>query len=248
MKKPIPNGTLKKSIPDGALKKSNRDGAFHSAQRDDMFYTERGVQYEHKYRSNRSSCQGCRLDFEDTDGKQHTVWAEYRPIGIKHSQQAPIVVTSFTLNSYAKNALGVKQGWMLVGINDESVRGDTNFNRVGATLEYYISQFPVWALELEFRERLESEGKTIVTFDQRPIGIEFFRRSPIQVEHITPGSPADLKGVKTHWYITRIGDADILGNHNFHEVRAMLYEAVKPLNETEETIHMHRHHLEWRSN
>jgi len=235
---------MKKRVPKGAF----HDGASVTARRDDMLYIEERTQYQHRYRSNRSSHQGCRLDFEDTDGKLHTVWAEYRPIGIKHSQKAPIVVTSFTLNSYAKNALGVKQGWMLVGINEESVRGDTNFNRVGATLEHYISQFPVWPLELEFRETLESEERTIVTFEERPIGIEFFRRSPIQVEHINYGSPADLKGVKAHWYITRIGDSDVLDNHNFHEVRAMLYEAVKPLNEKEETIHMHRHHLEWRSN
>jgi len=270
MRKPIPTGAFRDgafrdgALQDGAFRDGAfhdgafrdgtfrdgafRDGASHAAKRDDMLYIEERIQYQHKYRCNKSSRQGCRLDFEDTNGKLHTVWAEYRPIGIKHSQKAPIVVTSFTLNSYAKNALGVKQGWMLVGINEESVRGDTNFNRVGATLEHYISQFPVWPLELEFRETLESEERTIVTFEERPIGIEFFRRSPIQVEHINYGSPADVKGVKAHWYITRIGDTDVLDNHNFHEVRAMLYEAVKPLNEKEETMHMHRHHLEWRSN
>jgi len=113
-------------------------------------------------------------------------------------------------------------------------------------LEYYFSQFPVWALELEFRETLESDERTIITFEEQPIGIEFFRRSPIQVEYVTPGSPADLKGVKAHWYITRIGDADVLDKHNFHDVRTMLYEAVKPLNRKEESMHQHSHHLEWR--
>merc|ERR1712032_1378918 len=178
----------------------------------------------------------------------HTVWADKRPIGIKHNNEAPIVVKSFTINSYAKNALGVKQGWMLVAINEDSVRGDTNFNRVGATLEYYFSQFPVFILDIEFRETLESGERTIVTFEERPIGIEFFRRTPIQVEYITRGSPADLKGVKTNWYITRIGDADVLDNHDFHKLKAMLYEAVKPLNENKESMRNHRHHLEWRSN
>jgi len=230
------------------MKKPIPSGAFRAAKSDEMIETRERIEYHRRYRSTKCSRQGCRLDFEDTNGKLHTVWAQYRPIGIKHSQKAPIVVTSFTLNSYAKNALGVKQGWMLVGINEESVRGDTNFNRVGATLEYYISQFPVWPLELEFREKLESEESTVVSFQERPIGLEFFRRSPIQVEHINPGSPADLKGVKTHWYITRIGDSDVLDNHNFHEVRAMLYEGVKPLAEKEESMHIHRHHLEWTSN
>jgi len=206
------------------------------AKRDQMRNLQR-LQSQPSYQSNKASCQGCRLDFEDTSGKMHTVWAEKRPIGIKHNQKAPIVVTSFTINSYAKNALGVKQGWMLVAINEESVRGDTNFNRVGGILEHYLSPFPVWALKLEFRETLESEERTIVTFEQRPIGIEFFRRSPIQAEYIAPGSPADLKGVQAHWYISRIGDAEVLDNHNFHEVRAMLYEAVKPLDEPQETMH-----------
>jgi len=172
--------------------------------------------------------QGCKLDFERPDKSIHSVYAQFRPLGIHHGSVAPLVASDFTVNSYAKDALGVEKEYILVGISGDSVRGDSDWGRVSSKLNEHLSQFPQWPLQIEFRETLESQPHTI-TFVEKPIGLEFFRRAPVQVERVLPSSPAAAKGVSSGWFITKIGDSDIQHNSNFQQVMAILKDAVKPL-------------------
>jgi hypothetical protein len=171
--------------------------------------------------------QGCRLDFERPDGSIHTVYAQFRPLGIHHGSKAPLVANSFNINSYAQDALRVQQGYVVVKIAGDSVKGH-DWDTLSSKLNKHLAQFPIWPLEIEFRETLESEPQ-VVTFVERPIGLEFYRTAPIQVETVSPNSPAAAKGVSNRWYITKIGDKDVRGNDNFKQVRDYLKEGIQPL-------------------
>mmetsp|Transcript_91654 Transcript_91654/g.285673 ORF Transcript_91654/g.285673 Transcript_91654/m.285673 type:complete len:1022 (-) Transcript_91654:447-3512(-) len=174
---------------------------------------------------------GLRLDFND-NGTIRTVYAKYRPLGIKHNYVAPIVAHDFTVNSYAKQELGVKDSWKLTRIADEELNEDSNFDRVNNKLSGYMKDFPLWPLPLEFRKTVSDASTHVIKFVERPIGLEFSNVAPIQVGKIYPDSPAARQGVEVGWFLTRIGEFDVHENHNFREVMKYFKEGVQPLDDS----------------
>mmetsp|Transcript_91653 Transcript_91653/g.285664 ORF Transcript_91653/g.285664 Transcript_91653/m.285664 type:complete len:1020 (-) Transcript_91653:377-3436(-) len=175
--------------------------------------------------------EGLRLDFND-NGAIRTVYAMYRPLGVKHNYMAPIIAHDFTINSYAKQELGVKDSWKLTRIADEELNEDSNFDRVNSKLSSYMKDFPLWPLPLEFRKSVDGSNTHVIKFVERPIGLEFSNVAPIQVGKIYPDSPAARQGVEVGWFLTRIGDFDVHENHNFREVMKYFKEGVQPLDDS----------------
>jgi len=163
------------------------------------------------------------LDF-DTGSEIVTIVPEYRPLGIKHNNVAPIVVREFTVNSYAKNKLPIQKDWKLVAINGEQLNDSTNFKEVSEKLGNYMKELPLWPLPLDFK--LKTGEVKQLEFTQRPIGVEFERRTPIRVSDVTPGSPASIAGVQTGWEVTKIGDQDTDRKRPYAEVLAIFKEGV----------------------
>uniref|UniRef100_A0A7S1Q2G1 Uncharacterized protein n=1 Tax=Alexandrium catenella TaxID=2925 RepID=A0A7S1Q2G1_ALECA len=171
--------------------------------------------------------EGLRLDFNDK-GTIRTVYAKYRPLGIKHEFVAPIIVDDFTINAYAETELGVKAGWKLVRIDEEELNNNPNFDEVNDKITHHMKDFPLWPLPIEFRKNVDDTEKRVVKFVERPIGLEFTNLAPIQVGKVYEGSPADQK-VEVGWFITKIGKADVHSSHDFREVMGNLKEGVQPL-------------------
>jgi len=174
--------------------------------------------------------EGLRLDFEDEQVKR-TVYAKWRPLGIKHNHVAPIVSNDFTINSYAKMALGVREGWKLTRVADEELNDSTDFDAVNDKLATHMKDFPLWPLNLEFRKTYTTGTPVRVAFVERPIGIEFTNRAPIKVSKVYGDSPAACLNVKEGWYLTKIGEADVTKSSNFTEVITLLKEGVCPLDD-----------------
>jgi len=173
---------------------------------------------------------GLRLDFEE-EGHIHTVYAKWRPLGIKHNFIAPIVAHDFTINSYAKQELNVKEFWKLRRIGDEELHDNPNFDEVNDKLTNYMKDFPLWPLPIDFRRQHGAAEVTKVDFVERPLGIEFTNRAPIKVSKVYAASPAAVAGVREGWFVTRIGEADVKENSNFREVISFFKEGVQPLDD-----------------
>merc|ERR550532_3245988 len=173
-----------------------------------------------------------RLDFEEKDGTRRTVYAKWRPLGIKHEFIAPIAAHDFTINSYAKMELKVKEGSKLVRIGDEELEENPNFDKVDAKLAYHMKELPLWPLPIEFRRSHGAEQVATVRFAERPLGIEFTNRAPIRVGRVCGSSPAERGGVREGWCVTRIGEADVRENTNFREVVGLFKEGVQPLDKS----------------
>merc|ERR1719410_1594689 len=163
------------------------------------------------------------LDF-DNGSEIITVFPEWRPLGIKHNNIAPIVVNEFTVNSYAKNKLPIQIGWKLVAIGGEQLNDSTDFKEVSEKLGDYMQELPLWPLPIDFR--LKTGEVKRFEFIQRPIGIEFERKSPIRVSAVAPGSPASVQGVQTGWQVIKIGDEDTDGKRPYKEVLNIFKEGV----------------------
>jgi len=174
---------------------------------------------------------GLRLDFEDENGLTKTVYAKWRPLGIKHKFVAPIVAHDFTINSYAKQELGVKDGWKLTRIGDEELNDNPNFEEVNGKLHDYMKDFRLWPLPIEFAEDREGNERKTINFVERPIGIEFKNRAPIEVEKIFEGSPAAETGVQVGWDVIKIGEFEVQATTTFHEVMTAFKEGVTPLDD-----------------
>uniref|UniRef100_A0A7S4SQ79 Uncharacterized protein n=1 Tax=Alexandrium monilatum TaxID=311494 RepID=A0A7S4SQ79_9DINO len=174
--------------------------------------------------------EGLRLDFND-GSTIRTVYAKYRPLGIKHNFVAPIIAHDFTINSYAKQDLQVQDSWELTRIGDEDVTGNNNFKHVNDKLTDYMKDFPLWPLPLEFRKALDDPSSTVASFVERPIGLEFTNNAPIRVSKIHDNSPAQSEGVEVGWFVTKIGECDVHENHSFRDVMKILKEGVKPLDD-----------------
>jgi len=172
---------------------------------------------------------GLRLDFNDR-GTIKTVYAKYRPLGIKHNFVAPIIAHDFTINSYAKQELGVKDGWELTRIDEEELNGSSNFERVNGKLSHHLKDFPLWPLPLEFRR--SDSSKTVIEFVERPIGLEFTNVAPIEVRKIYDGSPAQRQGVELGWVLTKIGECDVHENHDFRQVMKVFKEGVDAIDDS----------------
>jgi len=166
---------------------------------------------------------GTGLDF-DTGEEIRTIFPKYRPLGIKHDHEAPIIVKEFTINSYAKSELDIQKGWKLVAINGEQLNDSTDFGWVSNKLGDYMKDFPLWTLALEFK----GKGNDVIMseFLSRPIGVEFENRSPIRVSSVVQGSPADKKGIKPGMLLTKIGQEDVSGKRPYKEVLNLFKEAV----------------------
>jgi len=177
--------------------------------------------------SSMAELAGLRLDFDDGFNVQ-TVYARYRPLGIKHNHTAPIVAESFSANSYAKVALGVRPGWRLTRIGRHELRDSTDFARVEAKLAKELALFPVWPLPIGFRTGPSADVKT-VEFLEFPLGLEFSNKLPVKVNKVYRYSPADLAGVKAGWYLATIGDMSVEDCSSFHEVLGHLKEAIDAL-------------------
>uniref|UniRef100_A0A7S4W516 PDZ domain-containing protein n=1 Tax=Alexandrium monilatum TaxID=311494 RepID=A0A7S4W516_9DINO len=174
--------------------------------------------------------EGLRLDFDDR-GTIRTVYARYRPLGIKHNRVAPIVAHAFTVNSYAKEELKVKDGWTLVAIDGVDLQNRTDFDAVEAELHRHMQGFPLWPLPLEFRLGESDSSKRVEKFVERPIGLEFLNVAPIRVGKIYPDSPAEMQGVQVGWVLTKIGERDVHENHDFREVMGVFKEGVEALDD-----------------
>lgn len=168
---------------------------------------------------------GLRLDFEE-NGEVHTVYAKWRPLGIKHEDVAPIIAHEFTINSYAKDDLGVKKGWKLRRIGDEELEDNPNFGEVNSKLHDWMKDFPLWPLPMVFSDGGVSKDAKFV---ERPIGIEFSNSAPIKVTTVYEGSPAAEQGITEGMTVTKIGEADVRDNTDFRKVMEIFYEGVQPL-------------------
>jgi len=175
--------------------------------------------------------KGLRLVFDDC-GTAKAVYAKHRPLGIKHFHQAPIVVASFPINSYAKLKLGVKKGWELTHIGNEELSADADYEEVLCELNSRMKDLPLWPLPLTFVERHSSEPR-VVRFQERPLGIEFNPAKPTEVHSVLDSSPAQQEGVQLGWRLTKIGDYDVPENQSFSDLAMLLKQAVEPLNEVE---------------
>jgi hypothetical protein len=149
---------------------------------------------------------GTGLDFDDGE-RIITIFPQYRPLGIKHFNEAPIIVKEFTVNSYAKSELEIQKGWKLVAINGEQLNETTDFAWVSNKLGDYMKEFPLWPLALEFKPK--ANDYITHEFLSRPIGVEFENRAPIRVSSVVKGSPADAKGIKPGMLLTKIGQEDV---------------------------------------
>merc|ERR1712176_780945 len=144
--------------------------------------------------------RGTRLDFMDpATGVIHTKYALYRPLGIKHHDTAPIKAHDFTLNSYAKEpekgdgegGLGVQNDWELVKVGGVDVKGKTDFVAVAEMIENELRKWDVWPLRISFNEKFDGTGESkVVSFTEKPIGIQFSNRAPVRVDKVYPESPA----------------------------------------------------------
>jgi len=168
---------------------------------------------------------------------KHIVWAQFKPLGFKHDNKAPIVAIAnvphkhFTINSYCKDALGVKLGMHLVEIDGDDVtalQGEEDWGTLETKVSEKMRHLPQWPLEVEFRKELDGPP-FVVTFVKKTIGIEFKQKAPVQIEKVDEDSPAKAKGISNGWYITKIGDQDVLKNHNYKQVVEMLREGLQPL-------------------
>jgi len=180
---------------------------------------------------------GVRLDFED-DGELRTVYAHYKPLGIKHDDQAPIVVRGFTVNSYAK-VLHVQHGWKLVGIGektdevDNDVRGK-DIQEVNRLLYQHLKDLPLYALYLKFKTSMSSQDQVVVhKFTDYPLGLEFANESPIRITEVSKdGAAAKVDPpVQANWFIIQIGNKDVSKITDFKEVKEYLKEGLLPLAE-----------------
>lgn len=171
---------------------------------------------------------GLRLDWDD-NGTIRTTYARHRSLGIKHNYTAPIVVTDFTCNSYAKMDMGVQRGWKLTRIGDEELNDSNDFDYVNQRLNNHMQDFPVWPLALEFRKNPEDKETHVYKFSNRPLGVEFTNMAPIQIDRVYEDSPAAAHNMELGWYLTKIGDRDVHENTNFREVLQYFKEGVQGL-------------------
>mmetsp|Transcript_19341 Transcript_19341/g.53157 ORF Transcript_19341/g.53157 Transcript_19341/m.53157 type:complete len:988 (-) Transcript_19341:55-3018(-) len=175
---------------------------------------------------------GLRLDFEE-NGTIHTVYAKYRPLGIKHGNLAPIIAHEFTVNSYAKMDLKVQKDWKLVKIDEEDVGDNTDFPHVEEKLNEHMKDFPLWPLHLQFKKHHEDPDSEEIElkFLHRPLGLEFTNNAPIEIKKVHDASPAHHAGVQVGWLLTGVGDWDVHAQTNFRDVMKYFKEGVKPLEE-----------------
>jgi len=185
--------------------------------------------------------RGLQLDFEDHHHSHHsghhhdehdyvrTYYALHRPLGIiprePEQKNGPVVVASFTINSYAKH-LGVRLHSKLVAVNGQSVR-DKDYETTNAMLASGLAEYEIWPLRIHFQcpdGRVEPKQ-----FTEHPLGMEFTNEAPIKVSKVMEDSPAHREKVQAGWYIVRIGDMDVGRITNFKEVTGYLKEGVYPL-------------------
>mmetsp|Transcript_19340 Transcript_19340/g.53153 ORF Transcript_19340/g.53153 Transcript_19340/m.53153 type:complete len:985 (-) Transcript_19340:334-3288(-) len=177
--------------------------------------------------------EGVRLDF-DENGTIHTVYATYRPLGIKHNELAPIVAHDFTLNSYAKMDLKVQEGWKLSRVADEELGDSTDFAHISHKLAEELKDYPVWPLPLMFKKQGEdaSAEEVTVKFVERPLGLEFSNHAPIEIKKVYEDSPAHAAGIDVGWLLTGIGEYDVHSNSNFRDVMKRFKEGVEAVDDS----------------
>jgi len=170
----------------------------------------------------------------DDGSRRILIEPKYRPLGIKHDHVAPIIVTEFTVNSYAKKELKIQKDWKLVAINGDELNESTDFEMVSQKLGNYMHDFELWPLALEFRGKQNTVASG--SFMSRPIGIEFERRAPIRVSSVAAGSFAETKGIKSGMQLTKIGDEDVSDRKRpYKEVLDLFKEAVLALDNVNQT-------------
>jgi len=182
--------------------------------------------------------EGLRLDF-DENGTIHTVYAKYRPLGIKHNELVPIIAHDFTINSYAKMDLKVQKGWKLVRIGDADVHDSTDFSDVSHKLVEHMKDFPLWPLPLMFKKQREENDtqELTVKFLERPLGLVFSNHAPIQILKVMEDSPAYAAGIKEGWFLTGVGEYDVHNNSDFRDVMKHFKEGVKALDDSGKKFH-----------
>merc|ERR1712008_138257 len=87
----------------------------------------------------------------------------------------------------------------------------------------------LWPLPLDFK--LKTGEVKQFEFTQRPIGVEFERKTPIRVSSVAPGSPASIAGVKTGWEVIKIGDEDTDRKRPCKEVLAIFKEGAAAIDD-----------------
>mmetsp|Transcript_31198 Transcript_31198/g.60265 ORF Transcript_31198/g.60265 Transcript_31198/m.60265 type:complete len:223 (-) Transcript_31198:303-971(-) len=169
------------------------------------------------------------LDFE-SHGITYRVFPKYRPLGIKHDNVAPIFANEFTINSYAKTALGIAKGWKLVAIAGEELTAKESIATTIVKLDAFMANFALWPLVLEFKRKLSSTTSEAFEFSERPLGIVLdSRHFPVKVVSIVKDSPAERLGVKASWYLTKIAGQDVQHGRSYVEVMKMLEEVLAAL-------------------
>jgi len=180
--------------------------------------------------------EGLRLDFEK-DGNIKTVYAKYRPLGIKHNDEAPIISHDFTVNSYAEIDLEVPQHWKLIRIDDEVLNDTEDFKKVSTLLHNKMKDFPIWKLPIDIQQTIDGVAtRKTLKFAQRPLGMEFSNNAPIHISKVYDGSPAaklqETDGEIDQWFIVKIGKEDVKDNTDFREVMKILREGVMALDDS----------------
>lgn len=169
---------------------------------------------------------------------------EYRPLGIhynteeaKKSRVAPLIVESFTHNSYGEQQLEIKKGWRLVRINDVDCAGHRNFAEVVELIKKEMAPLPPWPLQLVVEVGGEHETYKI---DEEPLGLNLSHDPPpIRITSVEPGSGAEKKGVK-EGIISKIGMQDVKHHHK-QKILDMLKEETHHFSEDNHTSN-EKHH------
>jgi len=170
--------------------------------------------------------EGVRLNFVAGDDV-HTVYAQYKPLGIIHDSSQPAVVDGFFCNSYAE-ALGVQQGWRLQQVDYEELDNGMSSAALEEFLHSHLAELSTWPLNLAFKSpagRDGSNGTTVCTFTEQPLGFLLANRVP-KITKVCAGSPAHTMGIKEGWILVSIGEQVVSPDSNTKEIVSMLREAV----------------------
>jgi len=151
------------------------------------------------------------LTFQLPDGSTKECHFTNRPIGVEFYKD-PLVVKGVAPGGDAEE-FGIQEGWQMHSINGRSVSELEPHGVIEmiAKLSSDASDAdkkkqPV--LELTFS--IEDGEVSTACFESRPIGVEFYRKSPVKVKSVSPGSKAALGGLQPGWIIHAINGLEVM--------------------------------------
>lgn len=79
---------------------------------------------------------GVKLVFDDS-GREQVVYTEYQPLGLLFDKELPIIISEYKATSYGKT-IGIKLGWTLLSVNDESFSELADFQEAMDIMQKHI--------------------------------------------------------------------------------------------------------------